>query len=128
MNEAAIEQRIVDLGLTAPRVTPVMIEELLKGVTYSTHIIPGTTTVLASAIMPSGFVICTIQHPSGSPESFKPALAIEIAINKAAAAAREKLYEFEGYRIKQALHEVRTERASQASAQIRAVLSRGLPA
>lgn len=128
MNEAAIEQRIVELGLTAPRVTPAMIEELLKGVTYSTHIIPGTTTVLASAIMPSGFVLCTIHSASAAPDNFNPSLGIEIAINKASAAAREKLYEFEGYRIKQALHEVRTERASQATAQIRAVLSRGLPA
>lgn len=127
MNEAAIEQRIVDLGLTAPRVTPVMIEELLKGVTYSTHVVPGTTTTLASAVMPSGFVLCTVHSAAASPENFNPSLGIEIAINKAAAAARERLYELEGYRLKQALHDVRAERASQASAQIRAVLSRGLP-
>lgn len=125
MNEAAVEQRIADLGLTAPRVTPAMIEDLLQGVTYSTHVVPGTITTLASAVMPNGFVLCTVHSAAASPENFNPSLGIEIAINKASAAAREKLYEFEGYRLKQALHEVRTERASQATAQIRALLSRG---
>ena len=123
--EKKIEVVIVGLGLTAPRLTPAMIDELMLGVTYSTHVITGTTTTQASAILPSGFVLCTADSACASPENFNPALGIEIALTKARAMARDKLWELEGYRLSQALHESRQESASKALEQIRAIIARG---
>lgn len=116
---------IQGLGLSAPRITPAMIDELLDRVTYSTHVVPGTTTTLATAITASGFTLCTADSACASPENFNPALGIEMAITKAKAMAREKLWELEGYRLSQALHDVRQGNATLALGQIKAVLSRG---
>jgi hypothetical protein len=103
-----------------------MIDQLMAGVTYSTHVVPGTTTTVAYAIAPSGFVLCIGESACASPENFNPALGIEIAMTKARDLARDKLWELEGYRLKQALHEVSTGSATHALEQIRAVLSRGV--
>lgn len=124
--ERRVEAIIVGAGLTAPRLTPAMIDQLMAGVTYSTHVVPGTTTTVAYAIAPSGFVLCIGESACASPENFNPALGIEIALTKARSLARDKLWELEGYRLKQALHEVSTGSATQALEQIRAVLSRGV--
>lgn len=122
--EQKVEAIIVSAGLTAPRLTPPMIDQLMEGVTYSTHVVPGTATTVAYAVAPSGFVLCIGESACASPENFNPALGIEIAITKARTMARDKLWEFEGYRLKQALHEVSTGSASKALEQIRAVLAR----
>lgn len=123
--EKKYEAIILDLGLTAPRITPAMINELMDRVTYATQVVPGTTTTLATAIAASGFTLCTVESACASPENFNPALGIEIAITKAKVAAREKLWELEGYRLTQALYEVRQASATQALEQIRTVLGRG---
>jgi hypothetical protein len=124
--EQKVEAIIISAGLIAPRITPAMIDQLMEGVTFSTHVVPGTTTTLASAVASSGFVLCTVESACASPENFNPALGIEIALTKARTTARDKLWELEGYRLKQALHEVSTGTASKALEQIRSVLSRGL--
>lgn len=126
--EKKYEAIILDLGLTAPRITPAMIDELMARVTYATQVVPGTTTTLATAIAASGFTLCTVESACASPENFNPALGIEIAITKAKVAAREKLWELEGYRLTQALYEVRQGSATQALDQIRTVLGRGVVA
>lgn len=123
-SEQKIEQILVELGLTAPRVTPAMIDELMREVTYSTHVVPGTTTTVATAIDGAGFTLCTVSSACASPENFNPALGIEIAITKARDAARDKLWEFEGYRLKRALHDARSATSTKALEQIRAVLHR----
>lgn len=119
-----IEQILQDIGVTAPRLTPQMIEELFAKVTYSTHVVPGTTTTVATAIDESGFTLCSVASGTASPETFNPALGIEIAIQKARTAAREKLWELEGYRLKRALYEASRGTSSQALEQIREVLAR----
>lgn len=123
--EQKVEAIILSAGLTAPRLTPAMIDQLMAGVTYSTHVVPGTTTTVAYAVAPSGFVLCAGESACASPENFNPALGIEMAITKATAMARDKLWELEGYRLKQALHEVSTGTATKALEQIRSVLERG---
>lgn len=122
-HEQKIEKILTELGLTAPRITPEMIDELMGQVTYSTSVISGTTTTLATAIDAAGFTLCTISSACASPENFNPALGIEIAITKARAAAREKLLELEGYRLKRALHDARLNSSTKALEQIRAVLA-----
>lgn len=123
-SEQKIEQIIVDLGLTAPRITPAMIDELMREVTYSTHVVPGTTTTVATAIDGAGFTLCTVSSACASPENFNPALGIEIAITKARGAARDKLWELEGYRLKRALHDARSSKSTKALEQIRTVLAK----
>lgn len=122
--EQKVEQILVDLGLTAPRITPAMIDELMSEVTYSTHLISGTTTTVATAIDGAGFTLCSVASASASPENFNPALGIEIAITKARAAARDKLWELEGYRLKRALHDARSEKSTASLEQIRAILAK----
>lgn len=123
-SEQKIEQIIVDLGLTAPRITPAMIDELMREVTYSTHVVPGTKTTVATAIDGAGFTLCAVSSASVSPENFNPALQIEIAITKARDAARAKLWELEGYRLSRALHDARSSKSTKALEQIRAVLAK----
>lgn len=122
--ERKYEAIIIGLGFTGPRITPAMIEELLDRVTYSTQVVPGTTTTLATAVAGCGFLLCTAEHHCPSPENFNPALGIEIAITKAKALARDRLWLLEEYRLSQALHESRKGSATQALGQIRAVLGR----
>lgn len=122
--EKRIEVAILDLGLTAARITPAMIDELMEGVTFSTHVVPGTTTTLATAIDSCGIPLCVSMASSAAAANFNPALGIEAAITKAKAAAREKLWELEGYRLKRALHEAGQATSTRALEQIRDVLAR----
>lgn len=117
------EAIIAELGLLGPRVTPAMVEEILATVTYDTRVIQDTTTTISAAILPSGFVLATGMSACAARENFNPALGIEMAISKARDAAREALWKFEGYRLSQALYEVRQACASAALGQIRKVLS-----
>lgn len=116
------EAIIAELGLLGPRVTPAMVEEILATVTYDTRVIQDTTTTISAAILPSGFVLATGMSACAARENFNPALGIEMAISKARDAAREALWKFEGYRLSQALYEVRQGCASAALGQIRKVL------
>ncbi|WP_248769656.1 Gp49 family protein [Pseudomonas sp. MWU12-2345] len=127
-NDQKYEAIIAALGLPGPRVTPAMVEEVLAMVAYDTRVIPGTTTTIAVAILPSGFVLATGMSACAARENFNPALGIEMAISKARDAAREAIWKFEGYRLSQALYEVRQGVAGSALRQIRSVLSvKGLP-
>jgi Phage protein (N4 Gp49/phage Sf6 gene 66) family len=116
------EKILSGLGLPGPRVTLAMVEEILATVTYDTRVIKGTTCTQAVAIAPSGFVLATGQSNSADPANFNPALGIERAISKARDLARDAIWEHEGYRLKQALYEVRQGNASAALSQIRSVL------
>lgn len=104
-NAESIEQQIVALGLTAPRITPAQIDALVEQLSFHTSVIPGTTTTLASAINPSGFEIVTASAGCVSPENFNEALGRNHAIAKAKASARNELWRLEGYRLKQNLFE-----------------------
>lgn len=120
--EKQVETKIANLGLSAPRITPQHIDALMKGVTYSTHHVPGTTTVLATAIMASGFTLVTAESASASPENFRLQLGIELAISKAERLARDELWKLEGYRLKQTMHEIRQDVGRNAIAQARETL------
>ncbi|MGL4265048.1 MAG: Gp49 family protein [Afipia sp.] len=104
-NAESLEQQIVALGLTAPRITPAQIDALVEQLSFHTSVIPGTTTTLASAINPSGFEIVTASAGCVSPENFNESLGRNHAIAKAKASARNELWRLEGYRLKQNLFE-----------------------
>jgi hypothetical protein len=124
MNNAdrKLEETLADLGVPGPRVTLAMVEEILATVTYSTRVVEGTTSTVAVAILPSGFVLATGLAACVARENFNPALGIEMAISKARDLAREAIWQHEGYRLSQAIHEARQGNASAALKQIRTVL------
>lgn len=122
-NDQKLEAALALVGLTGSRVTLAMVEEVLATVTYDTRVIPGTTCTQASAILPSGFVVAFGEAACADPANFNPALGIERAISKARDNAREQIWKLEGYRLSQALYEVRQGSASAALMQIRAVLN-----
>jgi hypothetical protein len=115
------------LNLPGPRITLAMVEEILATVSYETRLLKGTTCTQATAILPSGFVLATGQSNCADPANFNPALGIEMAISKTRDLAREAIWEHEGYRLKQALYEVRHNVASAAMMQIRAILDSKAP-
>lgn len=51
MKDSALEQEIQDKGLTAPRVTYPQIQALMAKVEYKCHLVPGTTTAQATAML-----------------------------------------------------------------------------
>lgn len=121
-SEQQVEQRAAVLGLTAPRVTPAMIDALVESLTFDTHYISGTTTVVATSVLPSGITIASTMSASASAENFNLALGIEVAIGKCKEDSRKKLWELEGYRLKQALHEQSVDIAADSVRTIRANL------
>ena len=76
------ESAILEPG-RVPCVTPEQIDKLLDRVTYSTHLVPGTTSVVAAAIAPGGHVLCVVERACPSRATFNLVLAIEMAIGKA---------------------------------------------
>ncbi len=102
--DRAFEQKLVDKGLLAPRVTVDDIEKLMTEVTYKCHVIEGTNTTIAAAILPIGEKMFTLDFGMSSPASnanFNAALGEEAAIKEAVIKARNKLWELEGYRLAQ---------------------------
>lgn len=87
----------------APRVQPGDIEALQRSLVVLTHHFPGTTVTVAVAVLPDGFVVGTGQSGCISPSNFDAEIGATIAKGGALAAAREKLWELEGYLLRDRL-------------------------
>ena len=98
-NDTEMEQDIAKLNLTAPRVTPEHIQELMNQVEYKVHIVEGTTTTQAVAVL-DGFTLATGSTSCVDPNNFNKELGAKYAIKNAECLAKDKLYELEGYRLK----------------------------
>ena len=94
MNDQAIEQEIQDKGLTAARVTPQRVDEVIVGEDY--HVFPGTTLTVCVLTLANGF---TVTGASGcvSPENFDTELGRKIARDN----ARQKIWALEGYALRE---------------------------
>lgn len=91
-------------GSVYPKVTAERIDDLMEQVTFSTHVVPGTTTTIATAMLQIGAVNFTLANEFTAcvdPRNFNAALGAKYAIEKASEAAREKLWELEGYALAQ---------------------------
>ncbi len=91
----------------APRVQPGDIEALHGSLTVLTHHFPGTTVTVAVAVLPDGFVVGTGQSGCISAANFDAQIGATIAKGNALAAARDKLWELEGYLLRQRLRAAR---------------------
>lgn len=104
--DQALEQQIQALGLNAPRVMPQQIDALVDGLSFHTYVIPGTTTTVAAAIGPGQFVVATGLAACASNDNFDEVVGRNRAISIARDAARSRLWELEGWRLKMAMVEL----------------------
>ena len=97
-SEAAIEKEIQGKGLSAPRLTPALIDAAIKSEDY--HIFPGTTLTVCALTLQNGFNV-TGESAAASPANFDVELGRKIARDN----ARNKIWAFEGYLLRQKLHD-----------------------
>lgn len=103
-DDIVLEQQICEGGAAvAPRITVDEIDALCKDLVIHTHHFPGTTTTVAVAALPDGFVVATGHSACISPENFKADIGAQIASDNARTAARAKLWELEGYLLRASL-------------------------
>lgn len=98
MNDQEIEKEIVDKKLTAPRVTPERLEEVISSEQY--YVFPQTTFTACLITLSNGYTILG-ESACASPENFDAALGRKIARKNAV----NKIWSLEGYLLKQNLYE-----------------------
>ena len=91
-----IEKEIVEKGLTAPRITPDMIEDCV--VTEAYHVFPGTTLTVCALTLCNGYQVVG-ESACASPSNFDAELGRKIARNN----ALNKIWALEGYRLRSEL-------------------------
>lgn len=96
-SESEIEKEIVDKGLTAPRLTPQLIDDVIAGEQY--HVFEGSCLTVCCMTLRNGFTV-TGESACASPENFNEELGRKIAREN----ARNKIWQLEGYLLKQRLY------------------------
>ncbi|MCA0276265.1 MAG: hypothetical protein LCH86_09685 [Proteobacteria bacterium] len=97
-DEAAVEREIQSKGLTAPRLTPDLVDAAIAGEAY--HVFPSTTLTVCALTLRNGFIV-TGESASASPANFDEALGRKIAREQ----ARNKVWMLEGYLLRERLHD-----------------------
>lgn len=98
INEQAVEAEIQAKGLNAPRLTPEMITNKIKEVRF--HHFPGTTLTVCALELENGFIVVG-ESAAASSSNFDAEIGRNIAFDN----ARNKIWELEGYLLRQRLHE-----------------------
>ena len=98
MSEQEIENEIVEKKLTAPRLTPGLIDAAIKGEQY--HVFEGACLTVCCLTLQNGFTV-TGESACVSPENFDAELGRKIARQNAI----NKIWPLMGYALKQRLHE-----------------------
>lgn len=99
MNEQAIEDEIQQKNLNAPRITPEHIDSCVKEEKYV--VIKNSLTTICQLTLQNGFTVIGTSD-CVSAENYDVAIGEKIAREN----AREKIWELEGYLLKQRLHEM----------------------
>ena len=95
--ETDLEARLTARGLNAPRLTPDQINAVIKHEHY--YVFPGTTLTVCALELRNGFMV-TGESAAASPENFNADIGREIAFRN----ARDKIWSFEGYLLRERLH------------------------
>ena len=96
---------IQDKNLNAPRLTPALIDEVIRDEAY--YVFPGTTTTICRLTLTNGY--STIGESAAvSLENFDEEIGRKVARDN----ARDKVWALEGYRLKQKLYEATAETES----------------
>ena len=98
MTDEKIEQEIKDKGLTAARVTPQRLEQVITSEQY--HVFTNTTFTSCLLTLENGYTVLG-ESACASPENFDAALGRKIARSNAV----NKIWQLEGYLLKQKLHD-----------------------
>ena len=98
MTDEQIEQEIQDKGLTAPRLTPEIIEGKISDEYY--HVVPGTTLTICVLTLENGYTVVG-KSAAASPQNFDEELGRKIARED----AKNQIWGLEGYLLKQKLYE-----------------------
>lgn len=96
MSEQAIEKEIQEKGLTAPRLTPDLIDATIKAEDY--HVFGDTCLTVCCLTLRNGFTV-TGESACASPANFDAELGRKIAREN----ARNKIWMLEGYLLKEKL-------------------------
>lgn len=107
-NEEAVELEINEKGLNAPRLTPAMVDETIQGEAY--HVFEGTTVTVCLLTLRNGYTV-TGESACASPENFNAELGRKIARDN----ARNKIWQLEGYLLRQRLHDSSAQCGRQAA-------------
>lgn len=81
------------------KVTKEQIDAIMVDVTYHVYRVPDTTTTIAVAFDKDGFSLAIGLDACVDPANFDAELGVEYACKDAAAKARAKLWELEGYKL-----------------------------
>jgi hypothetical protein len=91
----------------APKVEETRINALMASLDYKTAHLEGTTSTVATARLPGGFVVAIGHSATVHAANFDPAKGREYAIASAERKARSALWEFEGYALYLRLEQLR---------------------
>lgn len=97
MNEQDLELEIKQKGLDAPRLTPALIDSAIIKEDY--HVFPDTTLTVCCLTLKNGFTV-TGESAAASPENFDREIGKKVARDN----ARNKIWQLEGYLLKEKLH------------------------
>lgn len=97
MNEQDLELEIKQKGLDAPRLTPALIDAAIVGEDY--HVFPNTTLTVCCLTLRNGFTV-TGESAAASPENFDREIGKKVARDN----ARNKIWQLEGYLLKEKLY------------------------
>ena len=95
--EQEIENEIVEKGLTAPRLTPELIDATILKESF--HVFEGSCLTVCCLTLQNGFTV-TGASACASPENFN----VEVGEKIARADARDKIWMLEGYLLKERLN------------------------
>lgn len=98
MSEESIEKEIQDKNLNAPRLTPELISDAIRGKDF--HVFEGSCLTVCCLTLQNGFTV-TGESACASPENFDAEIGEKIAFEN----ARNKIWMLEGYLLKQRLLE-----------------------
>lgn len=110
--ENLLEGRLRALEHNNNRVTPDLIQYQMERVQVITTVMPGTTTTVATAVLPVGktpFTLATEISACVDPANFNAQVGVELATQKVLATARNKLWELEGFLLATRLAEANDE-------------------
>lgn len=97
MSEQEIEKEIQQRGLTAPRLTPDLIDQTIVDEDY--HIFHNTCLTVCCLTLRNGFTV-TGESACASPSNFNEEIGQKIAREN----ARDKIWALEGYLLKDRLY------------------------
>lgn len=102
------------ISTEGPKITQEEILALMERVTFQTVVPEGTTSTFVHAYLDGRFYLASGHSACVSPENFNAEIGYSIAKSKAVLAARDRLWELEGYRLYQSLLEPAPEAPSEA--------------